>query len=89
MTPEFVVTSGRQALELMLIVAAPLLLVALTVGLVVSVFQAVTQVNEATLSFVPKMIAVAATLVVGGPWMITLLVEYIQRIILSIPGALG
>ena len=70
-------------------VAAPLLVVALVVGLLVSVVQAVTQVNEATLSFVPKIVAVGATLVIVGPWMITMLVEYIRRIILSIPGALG
>jgi flagellar biosynthesis protein FliQ len=89
MSPEFVVTTGRQALELMLIVAAPLLLVALVVGLMVSVFQAITQINEATLSFVPKIIAVAVTLVITGPWMVSLLVDYLKRIITSIPGALG
>jgi flagellar biosynthesis protein FliQ len=89
MSPEFVVSTGRQALELMLIVSAPLLLVALVVGLVVSVLQAVTQINEATLSFVPKIIALSITLVVAGPWMLNLLVEYIQRILLSIPSAIG
>jgi flagellar biosynthesis protein FliQ len=89
MSPEFVVTTGRQALELMLIVSAPLLVVALVVGLVVSVLQAVTQINEATLSFVPKIIALSITLVVAGPWMLSLLVEYIQRILLSIPSAIG
>jgi flagellar biosynthesis protein FliQ len=89
MSPEFVVTTGRQALELMLVVAAPLLLVALVVGLLVSVFQAITQINEATLSFVPKIIAVAITLVIAGPWMISLLVDYLKRMITSIPGSLG
>ena len=89
MTPEFAVTTGRQALELMLVVAAPLLLVALVVGLVVSVIQAITQINEATLSFVPKILALAATLVLAGPWMISLLVDYIQRIILSIPSVIS
>jgi flagellar biosynthesis protein FliQ len=89
MSPEFVVTTGRQALELMLVVAAPLLLVALVVGLLVSVFQAITQINEATLSFVPKIVAVAITLVVAGPWMISLLVDYLKRMITSIPGSLG
>lgn len=89
MSPEFVVTTGRQALELMLIVSAPLLLVALIVGLIVSVLQAVTQINEATLSFVPKIIALSFTLVIAGPWMLNLLVEYIQRILLSIPTAIG
>ncbi|MFN9771205.1 MAG: flagellar biosynthesis protein FliQ [Burkholderiales bacterium] len=85
MTPETVVTIGRQALELMLIVSAPLLLVALFVGLVVSFFQAITQLNEQTLSFLPKLIAVAATLVVIGPWMITTLVDYLQRTLIGIP----
>jgi flagellar biosynthetic protein FliQ len=85
MTPETVVTVGRQALELMLIVAAPLLLAALLVGLVVSFFQAITQLNEQTLSFLPKLIAVAATLVVIGPWMITTLVDYLQRTLIGIP----
>jgi flagellar biosynthesis protein FliQ len=89
MSPEFVVTTGRQALELMLTVSAPLLLVALVVGLIVSILQAVTQINEATLSFVPKIIALSITLVIAGPWMLNLLVEYIQRILLSIPSAIG
>ena len=85
MTPETVVTIGRQALELMLIVSAPLLLVALLVGLVVSFFQAITQLNEQTLSFLPKLVAVAATLVIIGPWMITTLVDYLQRTLIGIP----
>jgi flagellar biosynthetic protein FliQ len=84
-TPETVVTIGRQALELMLIVSAPLLLVALIVGLLVSFFQAITQLNEQTLSFLPKLFAVAATLVVIGPWMITTLVDYLQRTLIGIP----
>jgi flagellar biosynthetic protein FliQ len=85
LTPETVVTIGRQALELTLIVSAPLLLVALLVGLVVSFFQAITQLNEQTLSFLPKLVAVAATLVVVGPWMITTLVDYLQRTLIGIP----
>ena len=85
MSPETVVTIGRQALELMLIVSAPLLLVALGVGLVVSFFQAITQLNEATLSFLPKLVAVAVTLIVVGPWMISTLVDYLQRTLIGIP----
>jgi flagellar biosynthetic protein FliQ len=85
MTPETVVTVGRQALELMLIVSAPLLLVALAVGLVVSFFQAITQLNEQTLSFLPKLVAVAITLIVVGPWMVTTLVDYLQRTLIGIP----
>ncbi len=89
MTPETVVTVGRQALELMLIVAAPLLLVALLVGLVVSFFQAITQLNEQTLSFLPKLVGVSLTLVVAGPWMITTLVDYLQRTLIGIPQMIG
>ena len=85
MTPETVVTIGRQGLELMLIVSAPLLLVALGVGLVVSFFQAITQLNEQTLSFLPKLIAVAVTLTIAGPWMIATLVDYLQRTLAGIP----
>jgi flagellar biosynthesis protein FliQ len=81
MSPESVVTFGRQALELMLVVAAPLLLVSLAVGLVVSLLQALTQINESTLSFLPKLLAISTTLVVLGPWMLTMLVDYIQRVI--------
>lgn len=89
MTPESVVTFGRQAMELMLVVSAPLLLVALVVGLVVSLLQAVTQVNEATLSFLPKLIAVGVTLIVAGPWMLSLLTDYLQRTIVGLPQAIG
>lgn len=85
MTPETVITIGRQALELMLIVAAPLLLVALGVGLVVSFFQAITQLNEQTLTFLPKLVAVAVTMIVAGPWMVSTLVDYLQRTLTSIP----
>lgn len=85
MSPETVVTLGRQALELMLIVSAPLLLVALLLGLAVSFFQAITQLNEQTLSFLPKLVGVALTLIVAGPWMISTLVDYLQRTLQSIP----
>jgi flagellar biosynthetic protein FliQ len=89
MSPETVVTIGRQALELMLIVSAPLLLVALGVGLVVSFFQAITQLNEQTLSFLPKLVGVAVTMIVVGPWMISTLVDYLQRSIISIPSLIA
>ena len=89
MTPEFVVNYGRQALELMLIVSAPLLLVALAIGLAVSLLQAITQINEATLSFLPKLLAISATLLLAGPWMISTLVDYLQRVLTSIPQAIG
>jgi len=86
MSPETVVTVGRQALELMLIIAAPLLLVALGTGLVVSFFQAITQLNEQTLSFLPKLVAVALTMIVAGPWMVSTLVDYLQRTLNAIPA---
>jgi flagellar biosynthesis protein FliQ len=84
-----VFTAGQQGLWLLLVVSAPVLLVVLVVGLVVSVFQAATQINEATLSFVPKIIAAVAVLAIAGPWMMTTLVEYLQRVLQSIPAAVG
>ena len=89
MTPQSVLTIGQQALELMLLVSAPLLLVALAVGLVVSVLQAATQINEMTLSFIPKLIAMVATLVIAGPWMVSTLVDYIRRLLTDIPTLIG
>jgi flagellar biosynthetic protein FliQ len=84
-----VLTMGQEALLMMLMVSAPVLGAALVVGLLVSLFQAVTQINEATLAFVPKLIAVIAVLAIAGPWMLNMLVEYIRRIIEAIPGAVG
>ncbi|MBE7939222.1 MULTISPECIES: flagellar biosynthesis protein FliQ [Ramlibacter] len=89
MTPESVLTFGRSAMEMLVTVCAPVLLVALVVGLAVSLLQAVTQINEATLSFLPKLLAVLATLGIAGPWMMTLLVDWIRQVILSIPGSVG
>ena len=89
MTPESVVTLGRGGLEILLLVAAPALLVTLVVGLVVSIFQAATQINDPSLSFVPKLIAVAATLALAGNWMLTMLVDYTRRLITGLPGLVG
>jgi flagellar biosynthetic protein FliQ len=89
MNPTAVVDLGRQALELTLTVSAPLFLAALVTGLIVSVFQAATQIHEATLSFVPKLIAAVAVLAIAGPWMITSIVEYLQRTLQSIPTVVG
>ncbi len=80
---------GQQGLYMLLLVSAPLLLAILLVGLAVSVFQAATQINESTLSFVPKVLAAVAVLAVAGPWMLTMLVEYIQSTLLAIPSAVG
>ena len=80
---------GQQGLYMLLMVSAPLLLSVLLVGLVVSIFQAATQINESTLSFVPKVVAAVAVLALAGPWMLTMLVEYIQRTLLAIPSMVG
>ena len=89
MTPETVISIGSRALELTLLLAAPLLLVALFTGLLVGAFQAATQINESTLSFIPKLLAVAATLVITGPWMLKVLVSYTRELIESIPSLIN
>jgi flagellar biosynthetic protein FliQ len=86
MNSQMVLTMGQEALLMLLMVSAPVLGVALVVGLLVSLFQAVTQIHEATLAFVPKLIAVIAAFAIAGPWMLTMLVEYIRRTIEAIPG---
>lgn len=89
MTPESVMTMGRQAMEVTLMVAAPLLLVALAVGLIVSIFQAATQINEMTLSFIPKLIGIFVTMIIAGPWMLTVMLDYMRQMFSSIPGMVG
>ena len=89
MDAQQVFTVGQQGLYLLLMIAAPVLLTVLGIGLVVSIFQAATQIHEATLSFVPKMIGAVAVLAIAGPWMLTTLVEFIQRTLQSIPTAVG
>jgi flagellar biosynthetic protein FliQ len=89
MTPQTVLTLAQQALWITALVSAPLLLTALVVGLVVSIFQAATQINEMTLSFIPKLLAMFAALVLAGPWMLALLVDYVQRLFTSIPQVIG
>lgn len=89
MSPETVMTIGSRALEITLMLAAPLLLVALITGLVVGAFQAATQINEMTLSFIPKLIAVAVALMVAGPWMLKVLVGYTRELFESIPSLIN
>lgn len=84
-----VFTAGQQGLYMLLLVSAPILLSVLAIGLVVSIFQAATQIHEATLSFVPKVIGAVAVLSIAGPWMLTTLVEYLQRTLQAIPSAVG
>jgi flagellar biosynthetic protein FliQ len=89
MTPETVVTVGRHALEMTLMLAAPLLLTALAVGLVVSIFQAATQIDEPTLSFLPKLVASAFALAIAGAWMLQTLADYTRELYHNIPSLLG
>ncbi len=89
MTPEVVMTIGQRALEMALMLAAPMLLAALVIGLLVGVFQAATQINEMTLSFIPKLLGMATVLVVAGPWMLKELIGYTRVLIESIPSMVG
>ncbi|MFD1802611.1 flagellar biosynthesis protein FliQ [Mixta tenebrionis] len=89
MTPESVMVLGHDAMKVALMVAAPLLLAALISGLLISLLQAATQVNEQTLSFIPKILAVAATIVAAGPWMLNLLLDYIRTLFSNLPYIIG
>ena len=90
MTPQMVLTIGREALLMLLLaISLPVLLTVMAVGLVVSIFQAITQINENTLSFVPKLVAAVLVFAVAGPWMLSTVVDFIRRTIENIPQALG
>jgi len=89
MTPEVVMNIGRQAIEMTLLLSGPLLLAALVVGLIISIFQAATQINEQTLSFIPKLLAMFLMLILAGPWMLQMMVDYIRRLFESIPQIIG
>lgn len=89
MSPETVMSVGSRALEITLMLAAPMLLVALITGLIVGAFQAATQINEMTLSFIPKLIAISAALMVAGPWMLKVLVGYTRELFESIPSLIN
>jgi flagellar biosynthetic protein FliQ len=86
-TPESVIQFGQHALYIAILVAAPLLLTALAVGLLVGVIQAATQINEMTLSFIPKLIAMAVVALITGPWMLRTLVQFTRQLIEGLPGA--
>jgi flagellar biosynthetic protein FliQ len=88
-TPESVVGIGQQALQVTALISAPMLLAALIVGVLIGMFQAATQINEMTLSFIPKLLALVVVLVVAGSWMLRVLVEYTERLIGSIPFLIG
>ena len=87
MNAQMVLTMGQEALIMLLMVSAPVLGVVLVVGLLISLFQAVTQINEATLAFVPKLVAAVAVFALAGPWMLSVLVDYIRRTFEAIPSA--
>ena len=89
MTPEMVMSIGQQALEVMVLLAAPMLLAALAVGLAIGMLQAATQINEMTLSFIPKLIALVVVLWLAGPWMLEVVMTYTRRLIGSIPLLIG
>lgn len=89
MTPETILTLGQRALELAILVAAPLLLTGLAVGVLISLFQAATQINEMTLTFVPKLLAIAAVLLLSGQWMLGLLIDFTQTLFKDIPNLIG
>jgi len=89
MTPETIMTIGQRALEITLLLSAPLLIAALVIGLLVGVFQAATQINEMTLSFIPKLLGMAATLVIAGPWMLKIIIGYTRELFEAIPGLIG
>lgn len=85
MSPESVMNIGRHAMEITIMISAPLLLVALVVGLVVSIFQAATQINEQTLSFIPKLLGVLLALVIAGPWMLSVMSDYLHQVLSEFP----
>ncbi len=89
MTPATVIEIGQHAIEVALLISAPLFIAALATGLLVSIFQAATSINEATLSFVPKLLVIFLTLLLAGPWMITIMTDYMRRLFEAIPGLIG
>lgn len=89
MTPESIMSLGHEAIKVALLIAAPLMLVALFTGLVVSIFQASTQINEMTLSFIPKILAIVATGIALGPWMLNLFLDYTRTLFGSLPYLIG
>ena len=89
MNPETVIGIGQHALTVTALLAAPLLLAALIVGVVVGMLQAATQINESTLSFIPKLLVVVATLFATGHWMLQTLMDYTRSVFQSIPGMIG
>ena len=86
MTPEFVIGFGRQAIEITLLLALPMLGLGLVVGLMISIFQATTQIQEMTLTFIPKILAIMTALIVFSPWMLEKITTYTRVLIINIPS---
>jgi len=89
MTPDMVIDLSQQALYLIAMIAAPMLLSALGIGLLIGMFQAATSINEQTLSFIPKLMILLLSILIAGPWMLNLLLSFTQRLYLSIPALIG
>ena len=89
MTPEIVLTVASESLTVTSLLAAPLLLTALATGVFIGVLQAATQINEMTLSFIPKLLALVISLIIAGPWMLKVLMAYTRNLYAAIPGMLG
>ena len=89
MTPDTIIDLSQQALYLIAMIAAPMLLSALAIGLLIGMFQAATSINEQTLSFIPKLMVLLASILVAGPWMLNLLLTFTRRLYLNIPGLIG
>jgi flagellar biosynthesis protein FliQ len=89
MTPELIIQIGQHALYNLTILLLVMLVPALVVGVMISMFQAATQINEMTLSFIPKLLVTLLVLVIGGPWMLSLITEYTLKLFESIPGLIG
>jgi flagellar biosynthetic protein FliQ len=89
MTPEMVLDVGKEAGEVILLISAPPLLAGLIIGLTISLFQAATQIQEMTLTFIPKLVGVGAALIIAGPWMLKLVTDYVTRLYASIPSLIG
>jgi flagellar biosynthetic protein FliQ len=88
-TPEIVISIGQQALWVTMLIASPMLLSALAVGLLVGMFQAATQINEMTMSFIPKLLVLVLALVVAGPWMLTVIMNFTKQLMEQIPSLIS
>ena len=89
MTPEIVTTIGQQALWVTMLISAPMLVSALAVGLLVGMFQAATQINEMTMSFIPKLLVLVLAIVAAGPWMLGVIINYTRELMFSIPSLIS